>query len=267
MEETQNEPEPQPIVNIGFVRQGYTQVVRVLLRDLKASPLGILYHQNVSSWVQHGIRVFRHRRFLINGFENGAKLLSHTNSIAQALHSELELPRSPICMEVKILYGTTNPMAMDMDITQLGPISVTIEQDTPSSCVSTDMSQATAERSLVGFFGERVFACMMEAHGGWEILEVSHPLNSAMQSYPLVVGCSVFKGRDMMGGHIQYHPGQKWMVLGGQQPFELLVRRVASNNTVNDVVVRLISAKVSGDAQAQPEDRMTVRFVVWKARI
>lgn len=37
----------------------------------------------------------------------------------------------------QILYGTTNPMAMNMDITQVGPITVVVEQDTPSSCVST----------------------------------------------------------------------------------------------------------------------------------
>lgn len=87
----------------------------------------------------------------------------------------------------QILYGTTNPMAMNMDITQVGPITVVVEHDTPSSCVSTgkqslvldqvndqqilDMSKATAERSLVVFFGERAFACMVEAHAGWEILE------------------------------------------------------------------------------------------------
>ncbi|CAJ0547712.1 Ff.00g044660.m01.CDS01 [Fusarium sp. VM40] len=266
MEDTQNESEPDPIVNIGFVRQGYTQVVRVVLQGLKSSSLGIVFYQDEVAWARHGIRVFRHRHFSTSGFDNGAMVLSHTNSLAQALRYEFEFPRTPICMEVKILYGTTNPMAMNMDITQVGPITVVVEQDTPSSCVSTDMSKATAERSLVAFFGERAFACMAEAHAGWEILEVSHPLSSAMQSYPYIVGVSASRARDMAGGYVQYHPGQRWMLLGGQQSFELLVRRVASSGVGNDVVVPLVSANVSGGAQAQPEDRMTVRFVVWKPR-
>jgi hypothetical protein len=100
MEETQNEPER--IVNIGFVRQGSTQVVRVVLQDLKSSPLGVVYHHDEFAWAHHGIRVFRHRHFSTSGFENGAKLLSHTNSIAQALRSEFEFPRTPICVEVKV---------------------------------------------------------------------------------------------------------------------------------------------------------------------
>jgi hypothetical protein len=56
-----------------------------------------------------------------------------------------------------------------------------------------------------------------------------------MQSYPYIVGAEVFQARDMAGGHVQYHPGQRWMLLGGQQPFELLVRRVASSDVGNEV--------------------------------
>lgn len=102
MEDTQNESEPDPIVNIGFVRQGYTQVVRVVLQDLKSSPLGIVYYQDEVAWARYGIRVFRHRHYSTSGFDNGAMVLSHTNSLAQALRSEFEFPLTPICMEVKV---------------------------------------------------------------------------------------------------------------------------------------------------------------------
>lgn len=68
------------------------------------------------------------------------------------------------------------------------------------------------------------------------LVRVSHPLSSAMQSYPYIVGVSVSRARDMAGGYVQYHPGQRWMLLGGQQSFELLVCRVASSGVGNDVV-------------------------------
>ncbi|KAJ4254382.1 hypothetical protein NW762_009977 [Fusarium torreyae] len=62
---------------------------------------------------------------------------------------------------------------------------------------------------------------------------------------------------------VAYDQGQSWMQLHGQQPFELLIRRVASSNKGRDVVVPLVSTNITGDALAQPEHRITMQFVVW----
>ncbi|KAM0351900.1 hypothetical protein ACHAPU_002414 [Fusarium lateritium] len=243
-------------VTIGVITDGRNEALTVRLHDLK-STLPNVYHQDEASWAKHGMRVFRHRHHGSQGFDNGAKLLSHTDNMARALRDELELRRTPICIEANILYGTINPTLVNMDVNQVGPISVMIEQDTPSSCVRTDFSQATAENSLRAYFGDRAFDCMAEANGEWEILEVSHPLTSAMQSYPFIVGDPAARSDGKY---------KKWMVLGGQQPFELLVRRIASSSEENDAVVPLVSTNVTGNLQAQPEDRMTIKFVAWKPR-
>ncbi|SPJ71642.1 uncharacterized protein FTOL_01370 [Fusarium torulosum] len=90
-----------------------------------------------------------------------------------------------------------------------------------------------------------------------------------MRNYPhMVCDPNTLVPTNVSGGpgttrHIMHHGSQIWMQLFAQQPFEMLVRRVASSDE-RHVVVPLVNANITRDPFAQPEDRMTVRFVAWK---
>ncbi|KAF4959499.1 hypothetical protein FSARC_10704 [Fusarium sarcochroum] len=242
------------------------------LRDLQDPSV-----QDNDAWQRVGIMVIRLRHFASVGFATGDRVLSHVDRVSQAIREELSLDRRPTCLEATILYGNRNPLSMMMDVTQLNAITVTVEQDIPSSRARMALTKATAERQLANWYGDQPYQCMVAAHAGWEILEISHPLTAAMRNCPMVVchpgtldarrDCirevSVSPWAPGETSWIRHHPEQSWMQLCAQQPSELLMRRVASSNEGSDPVVPLVSPNVSGDPAAQPEDRIMMRFVIW----
>ncbi|KAH6957046.1 hypothetical protein DER45DRAFT_614993 [Fusarium avenaceum] len=255
------------------------QTVRVELHDMKSTSLPEAYDESGHTWITHGIRVIKMRHHASQGFDHGGKVLDHVESIARCLRSSMDLQMTPVCLDAEIIYGITNPTSAHMDVSHVGPITVSVGQDIPSSMVKMALTKSTAEILLRRLFGNEMFTCLAAGHAGWEILEVSHPLTTAMRNYPHMV-CdprTLVPSRDfhdetsVSGGpgatrHVMHHESQSWMQLFAQQPFEMLVRRVASSDERNDVIVPLVSGNITGDPFAQPEDRMTVRFVAWKPR-
>ncbi|KAM0556930.1 hypothetical protein ACHAPJ_005606 [Fusarium lateritium] len=150
-------------------------------------------------------------------------------------------------------------------------------REIPSSWVRLEMSRVVAERHLARYYGNRAFECMKASHSKWEILEVTHPIDTPMTNYPLLLcdPSTIDRSRDIViqdsnspwlppqTGLMKYNLDQKWMFFPGQQPFEVLVRKIASSSEANTLSVPVVSSNVTGDATRVPEHRITMRFVAW----
>ncbi|KAF4993633.1 hypothetical protein FGRMN_6351 [Fusarium graminum] len=226
----------------------------IVLHDMKSTGIPQAYHEDGNTYTTHGIKVIKMRHQASDGFQNGAKVLAHIDQMARQIQWCLELQRTPICVNADIVYGIINPTNANMAIRHISPVMITVGQDVPSSLVKMGFTNPLAR--------------------------ISHPLTAAMKDYPHVVcdPSTLVPSRDYLdeisasGGpgvsrHLKHHERQSWIQLNGQQPWELLVRRAASSDEGNTAIAPIVSANVTGNGHAQPEDRMTVRFVVWKLRI
>ncbi|RBR26609.1 uncharacterized protein FIESC28_00606 [Fusarium coffeatum] len=170
--------------------------------------------------------------------------------IERALKSELDLHRTPKLVEANILYGEIDPSTQDMAITHVGPITITIQQDMPSSWVKTGPSSGVVEEFLRRFYGERKFACLRARHSRWDPVEVSHPLSEPMEHYPWITEDTRTSA-------------DRWLCFYSLQPSELLVRRVASSDEGAYICGPLVSSNITGDLLITPEHRMSLKFVIW----
>lgn len=110
-----------------------------------------LFQDSSEFWNLRGMKLFKVRRRIPEPLDNGLRVLDHSRFIADALRRDLQLPKTPEAFEVpvradansclqqyhtdsrQILYGNPNPTSQFLNISQVGPISVTVKQNIPSS--------------------------------------------------------------------------------------------------------------------------------------
>ncbi|EWZ39489.1 hypothetical protein FOZG_08572 [Fusarium oxysporum Fo47] len=71
----------------------------------------------------------------------------------------------------QILYGNPNPTSQFLNISQVGPISVTVKQNIPSSLARLDLDSSLAGRRLQSHYGNDAYQCMRSQHTSWQIVE------------------------------------------------------------------------------------------------
>ncbi|KAJ4139886.1 hypothetical protein NW768_001233 [Fusarium equiseti] len=206
-----------------------------------------------NSWSTYGTKILNLRRSTTIVFDNAAKLVQHAGLVQRLLLDELAL--SPKLLEVNILYGDINRNNQSLDISQVGAMTFTIQQDIPSSFVKTAPSPGLVGEFLRTFYGPSVFACLRSRFSRWEIVEVCHPLNASMRNYPWI-----FRDPRASGSA---DISQGWLCLYGQHPCEILVRRVASSDEGAHICGPLVSSNIAGDMLTDPEHRVMMKFVVW----
>ncbi|KAI1069262.1 hypothetical protein LB507_008816, partial [Fusarium sp. FIESC RH6] len=157
----------------------------VRLEDAKSEAQEVFFAHS-DSWEAMGMKVLRVRRSTSTVFDNAEKLVQHATVVERALKSELDLPKTPKLVEATILYGELDPSNQDMAIAHVGPITITIQQDMPSSWVKTGPSSGMAEDFLRRFYGERKFDCLRSCYSRWDLVEVSHPFSEPMEHCPWI---------------------------------------------------------------------------------
>ncbi|EGU76836.1 hypothetical protein FOXB_12654 [Fusarium oxysporum f. sp. conglutinans Fo5176] len=111
------------------------------------------------------------RRRTPEPLDNGLQVLDHSRFIADALRRDLQLPKTPEAFEVPILYGNPNPTSQFLNISQVGPISVTVKQNIPSSLAQLDLDSSLEERRLQFHYGNDAYQCMRSQHTSWQIVD------------------------------------------------------------------------------------------------
>ncbi|TVY62025.1 hypothetical protein Focb16_v013736 [Fusarium oxysporum f. sp. cubense] len=130
-----------------------------------------LFQDSSEFWNLRGMKLFKARRRTPEPLDNGLRVLDHSRFIADALRRDLQLPKTPEAFEVPILYGNPDPTSQFLNISQVGPISVTVKQNIPSSLARLDLGSSLAERRLQFHYGNDAYQCMRSQHTSWQIVE------------------------------------------------------------------------------------------------
>ncbi|KAJ9420461.1 hypothetical protein QL093DRAFT_2083142 [Fusarium oxysporum] len=102
---------------------------------------------------------------------DGPGIKTKVIQFADAAGSLLELFQDSKAFEVPILYGNPNPTSQFLNISQVGPISVTVKQNIPSSLARLDLDSSLAERRLQFHYGNDAYQCMRSQHTSWQIVD------------------------------------------------------------------------------------------------
>ncbi|KAI7761404.1 hypothetical protein LZL87_002219 [Fusarium oxysporum] len=131
-----------------------------------------LFQDSSEFWNLRGMKLFKALRRTPEPLDNGLRVLGHSRFIADAFRRDLRLPKTPEALEVTILYGNPKPTSQFLDISQVGPISVTVKQDIPSSLARLDLDSSLVERRLQFHYGNDAYQCMRSQHTSWQIADV-----------------------------------------------------------------------------------------------